>query len=358
MSDERTRTTGRADAPDGDSPFDATGRRGDRIVEWAIRIAAALAIGLVLYIGWSYYQDWRLSQTQSPAARAIANLRNSVGASPNSAILRVRFAEALLANGQRGEAIAQLDAALKIDPEFPSALSALGLIAMDQEEWPKAEGYWIKLIDILSKGEMAKNDQRLADAYYDLGTTLVELKRYEEAVTNLKESLRIKRDASPVHYMLSVAYARLGLPEQQQKELEIVVAFDPNLAQANYDLALLLLKKGDRATAAELLRIAVDRAPTGVELPQQELAKFGDAETHLALARSLKASDPKKALQEARIAAALDTMNADTVRLIAQLWDKTGDKTKAQNAWERLLELIPGDTEATAAIKRLNADVK
>jgi cytochrome c-type biogenesis protein CcmH/NrfG len=72
----------------------------------------------------------------------------------------------------------------------------------------------------------------------------------------------------------------------------------------------------------------------------------------------LQTSDPKRALTDARIAAALDPTSVPAVRLVAQLWEAEKDPKRAQNAWERLLELVPGDVQATDAIKRLNANAK
>jgi len=354
---EETVMNDRAAAPTGEtSPFATPPRRYDRWLNWGIAAAAVAVLGVLLFLGVTYYQDAHRADTESPSARAVSNLRKMVTASPNNAMARVRLAEAMMANGQESEAIEQLGEALKIDKELTPALTDLGLIAMERREWTKAEEYWGTIIGLLKRDSMSGQDQRLSEAYYYLGTTLVELKRNEEAVANLKESVRIKRDSAPVHYMLSVAYQRLGLPEQQKRELDIVVAFDPENAQANYDLGLLLLKAGDKAGAAELFRVAADHAPAGITDPQKQLDALGEAAAHLAEARRYKDSDPKKALAEARIAAALDPANPDSVRLIAQLWEKTGDTKRAQNAWDRLLELVPGDKQATDEIKRLNPD--
>lgn len=343
-------------SPEGRSRRSATSTdRWIKVATWTV-VAAIVAVGA--FLGWSYYSDVRLESTQSPAARAVANLRNIVAKTPNNATARVNLAEAMIANGQQNEAIDQLEAALKLDKGSAAALTDLGLIAMERREWKKAEGYWTQLIQMLSESEMSSKDQRLADVYYYLGTTLVEQKRYEEAVANLKESIAIKRDSSPVHYMLSVAYQRLNLPEMQRQELDTVLAFDPKEAQANYDAGVLLLKAGKTAEAAELFRISVDNAPSGVAAPQQELDKLGDAATHLATAKKLRADQPARALDEARIAAALDPSNAEAVRLVATLWETNKDPKRAQNAWERLLELVPGDKAATDAIKRLSANAK
>jgi tetratricopeptide (TPR) repeat protein len=340
------------------SPFgrhDTPGDRWMKVATWLLAFAVLLVAG---YVAWSYYSDVRLRDTQSPAARAVTNLAAIVAKNPNLAMARVRLAEAMMANGQQSEAITQLQAALTIEKENVAALTDLGLIAMQRSEWAKSEQYWTNLITILGAEQMSAQDQRLADVYYYLGTTFVEEKRYEEAVANLKESIKIKRDSSPVHYMLSVAYQRLGLADMQKEELTIVLAFDPGQAQANYDMGLLLLNERDLAGAAELFRIAADAAPAGITDPQKQLELLGSAAGHLSTAVSFKTSDPKRALSEARIAAAIEPSNVSAVRLVAELWEVNKDKARAQNAWERVLELLPGDIQATDAIKRLSANAK
>ena len=340
------------------SPFGSHRSPADRwfrIATWVLAVTVLLVAG---YLAWSYFSDVRLRDTQSPAARAIANLEAMVAKSPSVALARVRLAEALMANGQQSDAIKELEIALTLEKDNVAALTDLGLIAMQRSDWVQSEAYWKKLVTILSGAEMSAQDQRLADIYYYLGTTYVELTRYEDAVANLKESIRIKRDSSPVHYMLSVAYQRLGLLEMQQEELTIVLAFDPSQAQANYDMGLLMLKQGDIAAAAELFRIGADGAPDGVTDPQKQLDLLGKTPERLAQAVELKTKDPKAALSDARIAAAIDPANVVAVRLVAELWEANKDPKKAQNAWERVLELVPGDVQATDAIKRLTTNAK
>jgi tetratricopeptide (TPR) repeat protein len=327
-----------------------------------IRIAT-IAVGVVLllvvaYLGWTVYTNTKLAETQSPSARAVANLAAIVAKSPNVAAARVKLAEAMIANDQLDDAITELKAALQIEKDNAAALTDLGLIAMQRQEWKTAEGYWTRLIQILGSADMSSKDARLADAYYYVGTTYVEEQRYEDAVANLKKSLSIKRDSSPAHYMLATAYQRLGLTDMQKQELQVVIAFDPKQAQANYDLGIIALKAGDVAQAAELFRIAADNAPSNITAPKDELAKLGTASEHLATADRLKASDPAKALTEARIAAALDPTSPDAVKLVAILAERRNDTKRALNAWQRYLELVPGDPTATDAIKRLSANAK
>jgi tetratricopeptide (TPR) repeat protein len=352
---EPTAETAAADQQSPFGPHSAPADRWLKLATWALVIAVVLVSG---YLAVSYFSDLRLRDTQSPAARAIANLEAMVAKSPSVALGHVRLAEALMANGQQSDAIVQLNTALKLEKDNVAALTDLGLIAMQRRDWVQSEANWKKLITLLSSAEMANEDQRLADVYYYLGTTYVELSRYEDAVANLKESIKIKRDSSPVHYMLSVAYQRLGLTELQQEELTVVLAFDPTQAQANYDMGMLMLKQGDIASAAELFRIAADGAPAGITDPQKQLDLLGKASDRFAQAVANKTKNPKQALSDARIAAALDPSDVAAVRLVAELWEVNKDPKRAQNAWERVLELVPGDVQATDAIKRLTTNAK
>lgn len=319
-------------------------------------VAAILVVGA--YLAFALYSASHVANTQSNSARAVANLSALVAKSPTDPQARVRLGEALLANGNADAASDEFATALRLDPANVEARTDLGLMQMSKHDWKTAEASWLVLAKSLSGQQMSAQDQRLADVYYYLGTTLVEEGRYGEAATRLRQSIAIRGDASPVHYMLSVAYARQHFTAQQRAELETVLAFDPKHAQANYDLAMLDLGASQVATAAELFRVAADNAPSGITQPQKQLDQLGNAEQHLARAFTLRVSDPKRALDEARIAAALDPTNQRAVQLVAGLWDLLGDTPRSLNAWQRLLELAPGDPTATAAIARLTSDAR
>lgn len=328
----------------------------DRWIDIVTWIVGAAVVALVAYLGFAYFSSQSRQAATTPAARSVANLSAIVRAQPNSAPARVKLAQALAADSRVAEAVTQYQAALKIDPANVDALSGLGIIAMQRTELKTAEGYWLKVIDLLSGAEMATKDQRLEVAYYYLGTTYVEMKRYQDAVGYLKEALRIRKDASDTHYMLSVAYTGLNLSDQAQSELDITLAFDPNNAQANYDMGLIKAKAGEEATAAELFRKSVDHAPADkVALPQGELKKFGVSATHLTNANKLMATSPAKAVLEARIAAALDPTSVEAVRVIAHGYEQLGMKTEATAAWQRLLQLSPNDSEAVKATKGVSS---
>jgi tetratricopeptide (TPR) repeat protein len=335
--------------------------RTGRWLDIAIRAVFVVVVAVAAVLGWMVWSNSRVQAVSSPAGRAVENLQKIVRGSPGNPNARIKLAEALSYSGRTGEAVEQYQAALKLQPDYLPALAGLATVAMQRRDYKTAESYWLKVVGLLDTSATAAKDARLDQAYYGLGVTYVDTQRWEEAVRALKEALRIRSDASDTHYMLSVAYRELDYPDKQKEELLITLAFDPNNAQANYDLGLLALKSGDVPAAAELFRIAADRAPDAVELPQIELDKIAaksSAAERLAKAHSLEAKDVAGALVEARIAAALDPASVDAVRLVGQLSEKKGDKTRALNAFQRLLEMAPSDEEANQAIKRLSVDAK
>lgn len=337
-------------------------RRNERWLDYAIRATAVLVLVIAAYLGYSYFTATRTATTSSYAGRAIENLRKVVTANPGNAAARIRLAEALANANRDNEAVEQYEAALKIQSDAVPAMQGLATIADRRQDYPTAESYWKKIINLLDTTPTAARDPRLDAAYFGLGVTYNHMARYEDAVVALREAARIKMTASDTHYQLSVAYAKLGYADKQREELGISLTLDPGYVEANYDMGVISMKASEIATAAELFRIAVNRAPEETRARPQaqldEIAAKGDAAARLAKAKSLSGTDAAAALEEARIALALDPKSTDAVRLMAVLFEQTGNKVRALNSYQRLAELSPQNAEAAAAIKRLSADVK
>jgi tetratricopeptide (TPR) repeat protein len=328
-------------------------RVSSRQLDLALKAVAALVVVALLYLGYTAWDYQRRTQTTTIAARAVDALAEAVRKDPRNPDARILLGQALAGQGRLNEAIEQFQAALKLDEDNPVALEGLGMIALKQQQWATAEGYFRRIVDKLSGGQFAGADERLERAYYYLGVTLIKRKQYEDAAGYLKEALRIRRDASDTHYALSVAYRELGIVDKSRQELETALAFDPLLPEANYDLGRLLVKDGDLAGAAEAFRRAIDGAP-GQPEPLAELEKLGPFSERLAKAQALLATDKKAALEQARIAAALDPKNVDAARIKARLVQESGSAKDAADAWEKVLQLAPEDPEAVAALEALS----
>jgi TolA-binding protein len=129
--------------------------------------------------------------------------------------------------------------------------------------------------------------------------------------------------------------------------------FDPVMPEANYDYGLLLLADGDVAGAAEHFRTSADNAPESHTEPADELADLGSFAERLAAAKRLAGADAAAALVEARVARALDPGSLEAAKLVARLYQRTGDPASAEEAWQRVLARWPDEAEAKKALEQL-----
>lgn len=331
-------------------------RSDTRVLDTAIKVVAVILAVAAIYLAYTFISVQLGERRTAPASRAIENLLEAVEADPQNVQLRITLAEAFAAAGQQEESFEQFSAALELDPENANALMGLALLSMFQEDWEIAEEYWAEAIAQLEGGQYSGVDQRLETAYHQMGATLMELQRYEEAAEYLRAALRMRRTAADTHYLMAVTYRELGSARNERTHLENALTFDPLMPEANYDYAFILLDEGDPAGAAEHFRISVDNAPLTKTEPRDELRRFGPASERLAKARELEVADPSAALTEARIARAIDPEDVEAARMVASLYERTWDQGEALTAWRRVLELVPDDQEATEAISRLRTE--
>ena len=318
-------------------------------------IAAIAVVVLVLgaYLGYSVWAQGRQIVDSTPAARAVAAVEARVRKNPNDIDARMQLAQALAVAGRDKDAVVQYEAALKISKDFAPAISGIGFLALQRKQFAEGEKYFRRVIAILEPKHKSGPDAQLEIAYFYLGTALMEQKEYEEAANYYKKAILLRRDASDTHYALAFTYNKLGSDSKYREELENTLLFDPKMPEANYDYALLLLKDGDKAAAAEHLRTSITAAPN-VDLPQDALEELGPFSDRLAAAKTKAAKDPKAALIEARIAVALEPQNVEALILLGDLAVKTGAKKHAAEMYQRVLVIEPNNASAKAGLEKVN----
>jgi len=330
-------------------------KHGGHWINWAIRATAGVLVLSLIALAYVMISTALQDRAATPAARAIANLERIVRENPENVNARLRLADAFMASGRFRDAAGQYQEVLSAEEENPHALSGMATIAMEQGEWRTAEGYWRKVIEVLTDGRFDVVDQRLEKAYRHLGATLMEVREYEEAISYLREALRIRRDVADTYFLLGIAYRETDSLVKYRENIEYALRFDPMRPDANYEYGKILLEQGDEAGAAERFRVAVENAPPERTEPAEALAQFGSAEERLERSSALASTDASAALVEARIAAAVDPESVDAARAVASLYETAGDKPAALAAWQRVLDLAPRDTDAAAAVERLGA---
>lgn len=326
--------------------------RSIRPLDAAIAGVAVAVIALAGVLAWSIWSHNQSVEQATPLSRAITELQEMIEENPEDINLRMELAQAFSALSRYDEANAQYQQVLERAENHVAAISGLGFIAARQREWEKSEEYWRRAIELMSAQPSGKLTKQYGTANFYLGNALLEQKEYEGAIGAFKESLRVNRSASDTYYLMAVAFRGLEAMEEYRENLELTIAFDPKMPEANYELGKLLLEDGDEAGAAQHFRIAADEAPDRPE-PREALQGLGSASARIEKAKSLIGEDDDQALVHARVAVALEPQNVEGLMILGELYEKTGDEKAARGTYRAVLAIQPDNEEAAAALERM-----
>ena len=204
----------------------------------------------------------------------------TLSADSNSPEFLYKFALLALRVGMVDQAKAALERSLKLRPDEPSYLLALGVAWMSRGDLFEAEKLFRRLIEI-------QPDNSLGQLH--LGYVLLNQKKYRDARLWLEKSARSPNAIPEVFYYLGLvaqeqnddagaiplfekavqklpnyAHARIALGASYMKlrnytrartELEMAVKLDPNEPKAHYNLALLYARLNEPARAQEEMKI-------------------------------------------------------------------------------------------------------
>jgi tetratricopeptide (TPR) repeat protein len=101
---------------------------------------------------------------------------------------------------------------LEIDPNNAGAEYVLGELARQAQQWDEA---------IQRFTRVCKLDAGFGDAFLGLGSSLMSLKRFPEAITPLETAVKLEPANPAAHYSLAVAYTRSGRKQEAEKEFAI-----------------------------------------------------------------------------------------------------------------------------------------
>ncbi len=269
-----------------------------------------------------------VAQKRYPSA--VLHLRRAVDLKPDSVDARNALGSALKESRQPGEAEKQFREILKTNPDSIDALSHLAEILADQKLYAAAIGYWDKVLSLEPENIDAGNaraialsengDQSgatsslqqivsthpgLALAHFNLGTVYANQKSFRQAADEYREALRLNpaepetrfalakclvflgeyAEAIPLlkpyalnrpkafepHYLLGLSYRGLEQYPQAEQQLRIAAAIEPDHADLQFNLGLVLLRTGRAKDAVPHLQKAIQLDPAA-EGPRLQLA--------------------------------------------------------------------------------------
>jgi tetratricopeptide (TPR) repeat protein len=324
-----------------------------RPLDAAIAVVAIAILAIGAYLAYSMWSNSGNISASSPATREINAALAKLKKTPNDVETRMRLAQALSVAGRSTEAVKQYQQVLKVSKDWVPALAGIGFELMKEKDWKGGETYFKKVISLTeNKTPAVSGESSLEIAYYYTGVARMEQRDYAGAAGYLKSALRLRRDASDTAYALAVCYRNLGEDEGYRDMLAYTLQFDPKAPEANYEYGQLLVADGDVASGAEHLRISADAAPYKAE-PREALDKLGTPEARIASAEKLASTDASAALDQVRVAVALDKQSVDALLLMGKLNERLRHPDVAQTTYQKVLAIEPGNAEAAAGLKRV-----
>ena len=161
--------------------------------------------------------------------------------------------------GERDEAIAHYESALKIAPDYYPAHNNLGSLYLGKSDFKAAEAQF---------RESVRLDQNEAQAYFNLGNVLMLTGRYSESEAAVEAGLQRSPDSAFARFLQGQLFARTGKFDEAEKSLRDALQRDPTMSQAHLQLVNLYLRQNRKDDAVHQLQDflkAFPAAPTAAK---------------------------------------------------------------------------------------------
>ena len=315
-------------------------------------------------------------------------LRRGLAIAPNAIAARRLLIATLLRAGKTPQAIEMVQAAVQQAPNDPAVLSLAGETYVKAKDFAKASQYFSKAVALDPKNSQART--RLGISRLGAGDT-------ERAMDDLESVIALETGDYDAELALIVAYMgrhdydqamkAVGLLERKQPEnpitfnfkggvylakknisearaaFEKALALNPVYVPAATNLARIDLSEGHPEAARKRYEAILEKDPKNLEAPialvdllrvtgapasevmatldRAAAANPESVRPRVLIARYALSSDPKKALEAARQAAALSPNDPDMLDAMGAAQLATGEEGGAQATYGKLVELQP-----------------
>ncbi len=211
-------------------------------------------------------EDSRLVAEEALRDRAKVTARQL--SIPESARREYHEAEKKLTRREVEAAVAHLEKAVRIAPQFSAAWNNLGTIAYQTRQYARAEEDFRKALN---------QDSGSFEALVNLGGALLSEGKMDEALQYNAQAVLSRPNDALANSQLGLTYFAIGSLELGQKYLEIARHIDPaHFSYPQLALAQIHLKRNERAAAAEEFHDFLRRHPDAPEAVRvrESLAKL------------------------------------------------------------------------------------
>ncbi len=183
-------------------------------------------------------------------------------------------------------------------------------------------------------GQVIRLKPNYPGAHYNLAVALTQLGRAREAMEHWEQALRIKPDYAEVYYNLGIASTRAGKPDDAIGQYEQALRIKPDYVDANYSLGLLLAARGRFADAIEHFQKALEINPAFAEAHNS----FGNV--------LVQQGRPMEAIQHFQKAVEIKPDAPDTHNNLGNALADQGRYPEAIAHYRRALQIKPDFAEA------------
>jgi tetratricopeptide (TPR) repeat protein len=148
------------------------------------------------------------------------------------------------------------------DPRLPRAVRAVLIFAMVFSLVLGARGYamWFVGDEIFWTRTLERNPGSWM-AHFNLGSSLLDQKRYDEAVEQLNQAAALQPDYADIYLNLGIALDKLGRPASAEAEYRKAISLNPANPDSYLNLGEMLRRQGNITEAETVFRQGLKMAP-------------------------------------------------------------------------------------------------
>lgn len=239
------------------------------------------------YEAMAYVAYGRTQGDPAAVRRGAGLLAEAVEERPDFGEAQYLLGFARLQLGQVGDAVAPLEAAVRLGPDVPERLNTLA------QAYERARRDPAAVADLYRRALQVQ--PRDADIRVNYGRFLETQGQVAAAAAEYERAARDNPWLPEAHFNLGTAHLRLDRAAEGEAALEEAVRLQPDHADALVNLGVLRAQRGDLAVALDLLRQAVEAAPRNANALANlalVLAQLGETDEARWLAREALTAQP------------------------------------------------------------------
>jgi len=288
---------------------------------WLGPVAVGIGLVVTAFVVASYIAG--SPAKPNPLAGAIAKMEDQIRADTQNADLRVQVADAYLSENRSQEALDQYHQALQIDANREDALYGMGLANRQLGNLDQASAALQTVIQMNVSNPTAALDKRLQGAHFYLGLVLRDQGHYDEAINELRTALGLNQADADTLFELGKTFALAGQNDDASAAFDVTLAYVPEYEEAYVEMGKLATAMGDQA-------------------------KSQYAQAMLDVLHG-KAKDAIPTLQSVAQGASSDRYWWG----LGYAMEKTGDNAGAMAAYQKAVDINPGQLLASESLRRL-----